>query len=197
MLVQTQVNSTVHTCVSLVGEVNCDRPVLVGVDNDATTQRLRVRCGGNDFYGNTITTPCSEDFELSNVDTLLQQQCRELNLITNCVTYEFQDPTLLCRSCQDNFWLDSTVNQCKSVTVRANCIAYSGNADTCLACEETHILSPDQLQCLDIPTGAIECEEYDSEGTTCLSCKDGSYLTGGECIATSSITNCTKYAGQF
>ena len=89
------------------------------------------------------------------IDTKSQQQCKQIDLIPNCDSYENQTKQLRCTHCRTNFWLDTVENECKAVTVIPFCTSYNPKADECIACESTHILSGNKKSCIIVPAGRI------------------------------------------
>ena len=190
-----KIDEVIDTCVYMTQHLNCKKPIFQGVQtetvNEVSHKRLKITCGDNESTSESV---CPEKHTLTTLDSKqTKQQCKQLDLIPNCKTYDYQDPVLKCRMCRTNFWLDVKANQCNQITPRDNCLIYEAESDLCSTCAETHILSTNQESCIIIPDGEINCEVYDNTGKVCLKCKPGNYLLEGECKFTDIVPDCSYY----
>lgn len=128
--------------------------------------------------------------------------CLPVNLISNCAKYnieeEFKESKFICEKCAEGYWLDKSENECK---IRLKqpffCVQFFVEKDSCIECQENHVLSEDKTFCEPIPSGIYGCIEY-LDSVTCLKCKPNMFLSRNLCkIVNRLIDNCEFYSSTM
>ena len=128
--------------------------------------------------GEAVCSECQTGYGLSNNNCVLKTD-------ENCNGYDGNKIT--CLVCKPNYYIDSTNNICRELTV-SNCLIPSSTSDTCTTCNDYFFLNSDNLCEL---RNKANCLVFETNTNNCTTCQVGYWLDSSDSSCKKrTITNC-------
>lgn len=192
----------VQNCFSVDASCQCTEclPDFILVDSVCAYVK-ELNCGQLDLTnvnkGQLTCLSCSSFYYSNSVPSTISTCLKVGNPVSNCSDgFRDYNGAILCRKCQEGFFLINEGHSCVQLPNVLNCSRYSDSVGICLMCQDRFYLAKDGLTCLPNPSGVLGCLEYLTV-VSCRLCVSHMYLKDGKCVDLPpevSVFNCLAYS---